>query len=216
MKRILWPALVLGLAVTACMSTRQDAPADLSSSRSALTGDASTPCPTQLPPIQRSINLRTWRWGERFYPTDVASAYTVVVTSPVGFPGSFVAYGFDVARGTTPFAVAGPLSERERFEAAIQQEMRTVPRQQAGVISFLLTLEPGPAGDGGTPDGGVSDEDGGVRPEAPPIGKNEETGDPNVDEELFGWPAFDIAVAHHRAVVKGTLKPKAVEIKLGK
>jgi hypothetical protein len=172
MKRILWSAPLMGLLLFACLGSRQEV------SGASLSGTTGL----QAPPVQRYIDLTTWRWGERFYPADVTSAYTVIVTSRT-FPDRFVAYGFDVRRGSAPFSVEGALADRTRFEEQVRRDTATLPKDQAALVPLLLTgvFNPSIGTDGGTDagareerdagtDGGTGDGGGPDGTEPPPVG----------------------------------------------
>jgi hypothetical protein len=166
MKRILWSAPLMGLLLFACFGSRQDVPGG---SSAGLT--ATTPTRLQAPPVQRYIDLDTWRWGERFYPADVASAYTVIVTSR-NLPNRFVAYGFDVRRGRAPFSVEGSLEHRARFEEQVRRDTASLPKEVTATVPMLLTGVFDPAtgldggADGGTDAGAEESLDAGIEGEA--------------------------------------------------
>lgn len=197
MKRILWLVPCLGLLVFACLGPGRETPPPTS-------GEVTTRL--QAPPMQRTIQLQTWQWGERFFPSDTESAYAVIVTDPE-FPGKFMAYGFDVTRGSAPFTVVGSVEYRQRFEDQMRREMSSISRGQMGVIAVEMTkravLVPDCA-DGGT----------GTHWESPPGGGGSGSGDPPVDQPYIERYAYSLALGRNEAILEGSAVPTDVFVKL--
>lgn len=181
MRRILWSAPLMGVLLFACFGSRQEVPTPPASPTGVTTR-------IQAPRVERYIDLTTWRWNGRFYPTHVTSAYTVIVTSRQ-FPDRFVAYGFDVRKGSAPFSVEGPLDLRARFEEQVRRDTATLSKDKAALVPLMLIGEfdasnPTDGGtdagtDAGSEEGTVEEgDDGGTEPppggpdapEPPPIG----------------------------------------------
>lgn len=230
MKRILWSAPLMGLLLFACFGSRQEVPGESTSGTAVTTR-------LQAPPVQRYIDLTTWRWGGRFYPASVTSAYTVIVTSG-RFPDRFVAYGFDVRRGSAPFSVEGPLEYRARFEEQVRLDTASVPKQQAAIIPMTLTgkFDPSVGTDGGT-DGGTdagidagTDEgtveegdDGGslpppgdepTAPEPPPIGNRGGGGELPTFAPWVETYAYAVALARNEGDQSGAPSVEAATFQL--
>lgn len=201
MKRLLWCVTCLGVLLFACLGTRQEVPSTRPSESTVTTR-------IQPPEIQRVIDLRTFRWGQRLYPTDTVSAYTVVITSPV-FHDQFAAYGFDVQRGAAPFAVFGPMSSLETFKEQVRRETASIPGAQEAILALVFATNGGASLDGGmvppppspAPSPGSSSTDGGddgsTMNEGPIIVTGPGTGDPNVNWPPLKKYTYGIALSAH-------------------
>lgn len=197
MKRILWCLPCFGVLLFACFGTRPQVPPSPPS-------DGTVTTRLQAPAVQRTIHLQAWQWNERLFPTDSASAYTVIVTAPE-FPGKFIGYGFDVKRGAAPFAVVGSLAYRERFMEKARQEMTTLPGGLTGLILLDLTQRAIIRKDCG---------DAGISWEGPPIGEDPGSGDPPVDQPYIERYAFSLALGRNEALMEGYAAPTDVIMKL--
>lgn len=200
MKRLTWGILCMAaIGLAACMTGREN-PSPQPPTEPAVTTRINAP------PMPTVIDLRTGAWSARFYPTDIRSGYTVIVTSP-STPELFTAYGFDVSRGTTVFAVTGPAGQRERFTAQVERETAALPRNLKDTLALGMALGTDPLSGGfdtGALDGGTSV--GQPKEDDPP----KDT--PNINQEYEHHFAWTIAVLRHQAP-QGTVVLKAAQMK---
>ncbi len=83
MRHLLWRVLCLSLGLLAGLAP---------SGASAQTAPPPVTTRIHVPPSVAMKNLRTWRWGDRFFPAGTTNGYVVILVSREG-PDRFHAYG---------------------------------------------------------------------------------------------------------------------------